>query len=193
VRYSVRAKAIDKLGKSKDKRFIGTLTNAMENDKSYHVNSAALKGLNRLDSVAAFKAAKNLEKTTNPDLLEGVSEMYAKMPVAENASFFENNLSKVDGQPSIAFVGNYLQLISKTAPNADALVAKADNLKSMALKDSSPWRRFAIAKGISDLRKKYKGQAGSTFSDLTKMVSEIAKAETNDQLKTIFLNLVGGQ
>ena len=192
-RYSVRAKAIEKLGKSKDKRFIGTLINAMENDKSYRVNSAALKGLNRLDSAAAFKAAKNLEKTTNPDLLEGVSEMYAKTPVAENAGFFENNLSKVDGQPSIAFVGNYMQLISKTAPNADALVAKVDNLKSQALKDSSPWRRFAIAKGISDLRKKYKGQAGSTFSDLTKMVSEIAKAETNEQLKTIFLNLVGGQ
>ena len=192
-RYSVRAKAIEKLGKSKDKRFISTLTSAMENDKSYRVNSAALKGLNRIDSISALKAAKSLEKTGNADLLDGVGELYAKTPMAENASFFEDNLSKVDGQPSITFVSNYLQLVSKTSTNTEALLAKVTNLKNLAIKDTSPWRRFAVVKGITEVRKKYKGQSGSTFSDLTKMVGEIAQVETNDQLKNIFLNLMGGQ
>ena len=72
-------------------------------------------------------------------------------------------------------------------------LAKVTNLKNLAIKDTSPWRRFAVVKGITEVRKKYKGQSGSTFSDLTKMVGEIAQVETNDQLKNIFLNLMGGQ
>ncbi len=193
VRYSVRAKAIEKLGKTKDKRFIGTLSNAIENDKSYRVNSAALKGLNRIDSISAVKSAKKLEKTTNSDLLEGVSELYAKTPMAENTVFFENNMSKVDGQPSITFISNYLQLLNKTSTSTEALLSKVSDLKNMAIKDASQWRRFSVVKGIAELRKSYKGKAGSTFSDLTKMIGDIAQSETNEQLKNIFLNLMGGQ
>ena len=54
----------------------------------------------------------------------------------------------------------------------------------------SPWRRFAAAKALNDLRKKYKGKTGTMYADLSKLLNEIVAKESNEQLKAIFSQMM---
>lgn len=190
TRSTVRAAALAKLAASKDNKWASTYRNVLEKEPAYPVISAAMQALYKVDPNAATDVAKKFENDSNDDLVNGVASIYAENPKAEHIAFFEKSLTKVDGMSCINFVGNYVKVLDKLGEQN--ILDKMSKLKEIGVNQTqSPWRRFACAKAINDVRQKYKKQANMNYSELTKMLSEIAGKETNEQLKAIFSQMLG--
>ena len=188
-RSNVRAKALDRLAKVKDAKFTNTFRTAMEKDPSYRVSGAAMKALYKLDSTSALQSAKKLEDTDDVQLLESIASMYAKTAQPDQLGFYEKGLKKMDGEATMSFMGSYLAALDKA--KVPDLMERMGRLRDLALDQTqSPWRRFACAGGISKVRQEFKGQAGSNYTELTKMLSQIAEKETNDQIKGVIMNMI---
>ena len=190
TRSTTRAAALSKLAASKENKWGATYRSVLEKEQAYPVISAAMQALYKVDPNAATEAAKKFENDDNDDLLGGVGSIYAENPKPEHITFFEKSIEKVDGMASINFVGNYIKVLEKL--NESGILEKMGKLKEIGVNQTqSPWRRFACAKAINDVRKKYKTQANTNYSELTKMLSEIVNKESNDQLKAIFAQMLG--
>ena len=141
------------------------------------------------DSVAVMQLAKKLENSDDPQLLEGIASIYAKTAQSDQLDFFEKGIKKMDGEASMSFIGSYLAALDKS--KAPDVVERMARLRDIALDQTqSPWRRFACAGGIAKIRMQYKTQNNSNYVDLTKMLSDIASKETNDQIKGILMNMI---
>ncbi len=188
-RSNVRAKALDRLAKTKNAKFSSTFRTAMEKDPSNRVSGAAMKALYKIDSVSALQSAKKLENSDDPQILESIASMYAKTAQPEQLPFFERGLKKMDGEATMSFMGSYLAALDKA--KVTDMMERMGRLKDLAIDQTqSPWRRFASAGGISKVRQQFKGQAGSEYADLTKMLSQIAEKETNEQIKGAIMNMI---
>jgi aminopeptidase N len=189
-RSTVRAAALAKLAASKDSKWAATYRSVLEKEQAYPVISAAMQALYKVDPNGATEVAKKFENDENDDLVNGVGSIYSENPKPEHIAFFEKGIMKVDGMASLNFVGNYVKVLDKLGETN--ILEKMTKLKDIGVNQAqSPWRRFACAKAINDVRKKYKTQANTNYSELTKMLSEIANKESNDQLKAIFAQMLG--
>ena len=91
--------------------------------------------------------------------------------------------------PAIGFVANYVKVLDKLGETN--MVGKMGKLHDISVNQTqTPWRRFACAKAIFDVRKKYK-QGDANYTELTKMLSEIVNKETNEQLKAVYAQMMG--
>jgi aminopeptidase N len=138
-----------------------------------------------------MEMAKKYENDENPDLVNSVGAIYAENPKAEHIDFFERSLTKVDGMSGIGFYGSYIKALDKVGTSEADVATKMTKVRDIGVNQSqSPWRRFAAAKALNDLRKKYKGKSGTMYADLTKMLTEIVSKESNEQLKAIFSQMM---
>ena len=178
---------MSKLAATKDAKWAATYRNVLAKEQAYPVIAQAMQALYKVDAPAAIETAKTFENDVNPSLLNAVGTIYAENPKAENLLFFEKSIEKIDGMESIGFLTNYVKTLDKTGADEATTLAKMGKLRDIGVSQTqSPWRRFACAKAISDVRKKFKGKAGTAYGDLSKMLGEIASKETNEQLKAIF-------
>ena len=190
TRSTVRAAAVAKLAASKDNKWATSYRSILEKEQAYPVISSAMQALYKVDPTAAIDVAKKFENDDNDDLVSGVGSIYSENPKPEHVGFFEKGIMKVDGMASINFVANYVKVLDKLGETN--MVDKMSKLKEIGVNQAqSPWRRFAVAKAINEVRKKYKTQANTNYSELTKMLTEIATKESNDQLKQIFAQMLG--
>ena len=190
VRSTTRAAALSKLAATKDAKWGATYKSVLDKEQAYPVISSAMQALYKVDAEGATSAAKRYENDENSDLVGGVGSIYAENPKAEHVAFFERNLMKVDGLPSVAFLGSYVKVLEKLGETS--VVDKMGKLKDIAVNQAqSPYRRFACTKAINDIRQKYKTQANGTYADLSKYLTEIVMKETNDQLKQIYGQMLG--
>jgi aminopeptidase N len=190
-RSSVRSTVLAKLAASKDAKWAATYRNVLAKEKAYPVIGAAMQALYKVDATGAMDMAKKYENDENADLVNSVGSIYAENPKPEHIDFFERSLTKVDGMSGIGFYGSYLKALDKVGATDADLATKMKKVREIGVNQSqSPWRRFAAAKAINDLRKKYKGKSGSMFTDLTKMLTDIIEKESNDQLKAIFSQMM---
>ena len=189
TRSTVRSAALSKLASTKDTKWAATYRSILEKEQAYPVISAAMQALYKVDPAGATEAAKKFENDANDDLVSGVGSIYAENPKPEHIAFFEKSITKVDGMSSINFVSNYVKVLDKLVETN--IVGKMGKLHDLAVNQSqSVWRRFACAKAINDVRKKYnKGDAN--YIELTKMLSEIVEKETNEQLKAVYAQMLG--
>ncbi|MBL7815249.1 MAG: DUF3458 domain-containing protein [Saprospiraceae bacterium] len=191
TRSTTRAAALSKLAATKDAKWVSTYRQILDKEPAYPVISAAMQALYRVDANAALEAAKRYENDDNSDLVNGVGSIYSENPKPEHVDFFERSLSKIDGMPSIGFLGNYVKVLNKLNTSDSDVLAKMGKLKDVALNPTqSPWRRFACTKAISDVRKSFKGKGGSGYTDLLNMLTEIVSKEKNEQLKAIFSQML---
>jgi aminopeptidase N len=189
TRSTTRAAAVSKLASTKDAKWAPIFRRVLEKEPAYPVISSAIQALYKVDAEGALQAAKRFENDENTDLVNGVGAIYVENPKTEHVAFFERSLTKVDGMPSISFVGNYVKILEKL--NETNIVDKMGKLRDIGVNQSqSVWRRFACAKAINDLRAKYKTQANTTYAELSKMITEIAMKESNEQLKAIFNQMI---
>ncbi len=188
-RSTTRAAALSKLASTKDAKWAATYRSVLDKEPAYPVISSAMQALYKVDPNAATEAAKKFENDENSDLVSGVGSIYAENPKPEHIAFFEKSMLKIDGMPSINFVGNYVKVLDKLGdPN---MMDKMGKLKDLALsQNQSPWRRFAYAKAIADVRKK-SAAGDANHIKLTEMLTEIVNKETNEQLKAIFAQMLG--
>ena len=190
TRSTVRSAALSKLAASKEQKWAATYRSVLEKEQAYPVISAAMQALYKVDPDGATLAAKKFENDDNDDLVSGVGSIYAENPKPEHIAFFEKSIPKVDGMASLNFVGNYVKVLDKLGEGN--ILEKMSKLKDIGVNQAqSPWRRFACAKAINDVRKKYKTQANTNYSELTKMLTEIVNKESNEQLKAIFSQMLG--
>ncbi|NJN34717.1 MAG: hypothetical protein HC817_11165 [Saprospiraceae bacterium] len=152
-RSTTRAAALSKLASTKDTKWASVYRSVLEKEQAYPVISSAMQALYKVDAPAAIEVAKKFENDDNSDLVSGVGSIYAENPKPEHISFFEKNLTKVDGMGSINFVGSYLKVLDKT--NVTDMVAKMTNLRDIAVNQAqSPWRRFCLHKSYFSTRAK---------------------------------------
>jgi aminopeptidase N len=191
TRSTTRAAALSKLAATKDVKWAANYRRILDKEPAYPVISSAMQALYKVDASAALESAKKFENDDNSDLVNGVGSIYSENPKQEHIAFFEKSINKIDGMPSLSFLGNYVKVLTKmSVPDAD-MVAKMGKLKDIATNQTqSPWRRFACAKAISDVRKSFKTKAGSGYTDMLNMLTEIASKEKNEQLKTIFSQML---
>ena len=191
TRSTTRSAALAKLAASKDAKWATTYRHILDKEQAYPVISSALQALYKVDAEAALMEAKKFENDENSDLVNGVGSIYAENPKPEHIAFFERSITKIDGLPSIGFLTNYVKVLDKLKVSDADVLAKMTKLRDIAVNPiQSPWRRFACAKAISDVRKSFKGKAGSGYTDLLNMLTEIASKEKNEQLKAIFSQML---
>ena len=189
-RSTTRTAALSKLAATKDAKWAATYRSVLEKEPAYPVISTAMQALYKVDAPAATEAAKRFENDDNADLVGGVGSIYAENPKAEHVAFFERNLTKIDGVPSINFLSSYIKVLDKLGETN--VVDKMGKLRDIAVNQvQSPYRRFACTKAINEIRQKYKTQANSTYADLSKYLTEIVLKETNDQLKQVYGQMLG--
>ena len=133
----------------------------------------------------------------NGDIINSIGNIYASNRNTDHLDFFENNINKVDGFDALDFLGNYLML---SLNKGTAERAKAINKLHEIATDSGQtlWRKLAATKNLSDLGKEFQAQAdqltdvgeksrAQQFADeLTNIISQIKKNETNSQLQDIY-------
>ena len=191
TRSTTRSAALAKLAATKEAKWATTYRSILEKEPAYPVISSALQALYKVDADAALTAAKKYENDENSDLVNGVGSIYVESPKPEHVDFFERSIAKIDGLPSIGFLGNYVKVLEKLKISDADVIAKMGKLKDIATNQTqSPWRRFACAKAISDVRKSFKGKDGSGYTDLYNMLTEIVAKEKNDQLKGIYAQML---
>ncbi len=190
TRSTVRAASVAKLAAAKDAKWIPTFKSVLEKEQAYPVLASAMNALYKLEPTEGLALAKKMESETNDEILAGVGDIYSSNADATQIPFFEKNLDKVDGMSSIGFIGNYIKVLTKTNATDEQLVEKTKRLQTIALNQAqSPWKRFAATKAISDVRKKM-GTANANYKTLTDALLEIKDKETNDQLKSVYENIV---
>lgn len=191
----VRASAVSKLAATRDQKYIPTFKQILEREQAYPVISSAMTSLYKISPDEGLAAAKRLENDENTDLLNGVGEIYAQSADSAKAPslmpFFEKNLAKADGMSAISFIGNYTKLLDKAKLPYANLADKMGGLKDIALNQTlSPWKRFACAKAINEIRKKNALKDPTFAANMAKMLSEIKQKETNGQLKAVYENMI---
>lgn len=195
---NVRALAFDLLGESNDKKYIPYLKAGIDTEKAYNVISAALKALNQVDPLIAQSSAQKLEQEDNGYILNTVGEIYAESGDSKKLAFFENSWNKVDGFSAISFFENYLILVEQS--DAVQINNCMQKLKSVGIDmNNSPWQRFGATKAMSDMRNVFTEQANNekdkqkkitleeSADSITQMIEEVKTKETNDQLKSIYM------
>jgi aminopeptidase N len=191
TRSTVRSAALSKLASTKDAKWATTYKSVLEQEPAYPVIASAMQALYKVDADAATEAAKKYENDENSDLVNGVGSIYAENPKPEHINFFEKSITKVDGMASVSFVGSYIKVLDKLGESD--IIGKMSKLRDIAINQTqSPYRRFACAKGIFDISEKYKTKSNSTHADLKKMLKEIVAKESNEQIKAIYEQMIGG-
>jgi aminopeptidase N len=180
----VRAAAIDKLASLKDATMIGLFKDVLQKEQAYPTIGKAIYAINEVDPKEGKATIAKFENDKNASIIGAIGEIYAKNPEASQINFYENHLSEVDGMQAIEFVSNYGKLVG--ALDKPAVMSKLGIIKNVAITAPSPWVRFGAAKAINEIRGNYKKVADTTYGDITKILEEIKSAEKNDQLKTMY-------
>ena len=183
----IRAACIDFLAGLKQPAYRPVFEKGLSPDLPNNVIGASLNGLAALDPAAAALAGKILEQTGTDDFVAILSDLYCLVPDTANLRFFESKFSKPDGYDAFSFFDNYKKLLL-SINNPDIIDAGAARL-SDAAKDmkQSVWRRFACAKSISDIRKKYESEGDRVREAQFRMiVKEIMDSETDPMLKMYY-------
>jgi aminopeptidase N len=191
TRSTTRSAALSKLAASKDAKWAANYRRILDKEPAYPVISSAMQALYKVDPNAALESAKKFENDENSDLVNGVGSIYSENPKPEHVAFFERGITKIDGLPSITFLTNYVKVLTKLNVADADIITKMGKLKDIAINQTqTPWRRFACAKAIADVRKTFKTKAGAGYTEMLNMLTEIASKEKNEQLKTIFSQML---
>ena len=200
-RPQVRAAAFEKLTELEDDATVSIAQKAIQRDSSYTVIAAALQALVALDSQEAITYAQRLENEDNNDILGAIAGIYAQSGEAKYLVFFEKNLTRVDGYSAIDFMDSYQTLA--TSLDFAAATTAIEKMKSIAMNLSqSLFRRFGAARALNQMRLSYNQQAEeesnsarrqalrASVASLTQILKDIKAFETNEQLQSLYDQLI---
>ena len=193
----VRLAAIYKLLEWEEEKIEELAKYVIDNDQAYPVIGAALEVIASMDKATAERYAKKLESSKNSQLLVALSEIYLDSENPSHLPFFEQKLEQVDGYEAFTFIENYGKLVY--ALGFEHAITSIDVFKSLALNmGQSPWKRFAAAKALDDLRSDYRRHAGTikdatqkdkaskAIAKLTEVIETIKAAETHEDVKMYY-------
>lgn len=185
-RSQVKASALLLLAETGDVKYLKTAKNAIDKERAYPVVAAGLEALTKLDKNAATEYAAKLENEKNGSIISTIGKIYEESGEVSKLAFFEKNFDKTDGYGAINFFTSYAGL--STAGGPEGMIKSGNTMKAVAMNMAqSPWRRLAAVNAIDILYNELKA-AGDTENAmiLKKVISDIKKVETNDQLKNMY-------
>ncbi len=199
----VRREAMNNLSEWEDEEAIATARYILDKDSVYSVLAAALSALAAADEESALQYARKLENTTNEDLLNIISDLYSTKEDPAYLPFFERQLTKADGFSALSVFGGYQTLLAKveleqSLPGLAKMQAIAADTKQ------SLWRRFSATKVLLDMSNAFSEKAGdiadaaekaryqAKSAELRKQVEAIRDAETDEDLKGIYDQMLNG-
>ena len=189
-RSQVRAAAINVLSATNDARYIAVAKQAIDNEKSYTVISAALSALINFDKAEAERYAQKLEREDNAAILAAVGKIYAENPDKNKLPFFESGWQKVRGREAISFFKSYQTIV---LVQDDATIRSAlEKLKTVGSDiQFSPWSRIAATRTVGSIRTalRERGNAQPLVERCTAIIVEIREREENEQVKDYYGDL----
>ncbi|MEO0732743.1 MAG: HEAT repeat domain-containing protein, partial [Bacteroidota bacterium] len=180
-----RNAALGSLMENGDEEAQALATKALDAEP-YTVVAVGLGMLGELNPAAAAKAATKLETSENDAIRGALAGIYAKSGDVSKLPFFEKQLTEVDGYDAINLLDAYRGLLVQAdEPAAQTGILK---MKELALNQStSPWRRLAATKALSDWREQLKmSGAAEKVTMLGEIIKEIKSEETEPQLLQIY-------
>ncbi|MDP4712376.1 MAG: alanyl aminopeptidase [Saprospiraceae bacterium] len=198
----IRAVALGLLKDVQDEGVVELAAELIGKDPSYTVVSAALEVLMELDRDRALAYTSVLENEKSAVILEAISGLYGETGDLKYLPFFMKNMgnAQVDGYAALAFFTNFFELV-KDAELSQVMELSA-TVQQIGLSDAqSPWRKLSAMKMLNDLRNHYQEKsaelksdptAQQAFQDAVQTISDqmkaVTDAESNEQLKTIYIN-----
>jgi aminopeptidase N len=189
----VRATAFEKLMELEEGIALEAAKTAINNDSAYVVIGLALQYLSQYDKTAALAYAQKLESEDAEDLLLAIGELYAESDDLQKLSFFEENLSKMNGFPAIYFLDAYQALTSKGGMKY--IEPASQKLASIAIDmGRSGWQRYGATRALNQLRIGLESSddagAAQLAEELLDKLREIKKVESNEQLQSFYEQLL---
>ena len=195
-RSQVRATALERIGESGNKQYLGLIENAISNDPANRVSAAAFTALSQIDTDAAVQLAKKLEKEDKPHMISAIANLYALNPDPSLLPFYERNFKNVDGYDAISFFEAYSSSLQKV--DAKIVGQALPKLSKLATDPTvSPWKRFASTKTLFELKQNYASLLGAadasqaniikaSIDKITTLINQIKAQEKDEQLQMIY-------
>jgi aminopeptidase N len=172
------------------------------NDKSYLVQSTALNLLFKADQDLGFEMAKKFENDSNQFMVNEIGKIYTALGSNKENEFFVKNYNRISGFDKYEFIelyGKYLlgrsddvinsgvKLLEKEARTNNIWFIKLNAVNKLNQIIEMYAQREQELKGKSDKQSQY--QATVLQKDkIQGLLSEIKKAETNENLIKIYKN-----
>lgn len=181
----VRATAFEVLGKWKISESKDEMLKALT-DSSYFVAGAALRGLNRMDSLEALGHARQLSLTHPKNKLhEAVWDILAGQGDPADAKAFVTEAPLLYGTRKTAFAGNLKRYAQQTKDDA-AFETAARTIATMAMQENIKPYRLTIGAYLWQLHSFYKSK-GNKFDNrmniLQSLQNEVIAAEPDKDIK----------
>lgn len=144
----VRAEAINFLSQNfKDKNLL-TLYKEALSDQSYAVISEVLFAIDKVDSMQAVVAAKQLENEKNEQLLLSIMDIYARNGTDANNDFFIRSKEQFKSYWQVSYVITYGEFLKKCS---DESINKALPVLEEISKDENKFVKFYGKRALRDL------------------------------------------
>lgn len=197
----VRTAALEVLAPTKDPALTKLAIEVIEKDSAYNVIGKAVEVISKLDKAAAEKYVQELEDTESEALLISIAQIYADSRNADYLPFFEKNLEKVDNYAASNFYSQMLEIVLQA--KVEETMRLMNRLREIGTnQQQSPWRRLAATKTMTDLANEWQATANRAndaeekqrlnqqVDQLKKYLEQIKDAEENDQLRSLYRQLV---
>ncbi len=153
----VRSEALSYLGQTGDKKYFGQIEKMVEKEKNPSIKSSGLVSLFLLEPSYFQKNVNKYAKTDNKEILNTIAQILVESDLTNDLSFYESNWKKMDNYEAISFFNMYgLAAMKLDDMNQGRALMQ---FKEIGLTDSSLWRRFAVAKTMSEMKRVYEAQA----------------------------------
>ena len=177
----VRKTAIDKLSKSSSASKYIAVFEALVNDSSYEVASAALKALVDIDSKKAMAAAKQFENDKNANMVSAVADVYAKEGDAGYQSYFENKLKKATGFSKYTLLYYYANFLVRM-DDKNVVLAGIKTLEREATNNEGHFIAGAAKGSLKRISKSFEDKKKTTQADIAKEESKTAQLELQERI-----------
>ncbi|MDC0230398.1 M1 family metallopeptidase [Aureispira] len=182
LRSHVRAAAIEKIGALNNLNYLNIAREAIDNDQSYSVITAALHAINSNDAVAGIQNAEKLMNVDNPTLLNGIAAIFEKTGHKKYTNFYEQNWSKTDNYSRFTFFNSYATLLLNSN-DVNLTKEKVSYLKSISTNNNvSQWGRYASSNALKKMRSFFFRIVEKEYKEITKRISDIKGQNTKDAL-----------
>jgi aminopeptidase N len=164
----VRASAIDKLSKLKNKENISIYEIGIK-DSSYKVIGTSLSAISNIDSTKAMKYAKTFESESNSSIVNGVADVYSSWGNASSQNYYEQKLDEVDGYTQIQLLYHYVNYLGKmNKPEFDKAIPTYENLLETSSSEYMPVSISGSLKRLKNYYERRKKSDENSSKDLPK-------------------------
>ena len=154
--------------------------------EAYPVVGAGLDALTLNNPALALEASEKLVDEDNAAIIESIGALYAESGDPKYLSYFQKNLTNMEGFPAIGFYESYGNLLLDA--KGENLAKGIKQLRSIGTNmGESPWCRIASINTLSEMAGRLSEETDAEMiTKIQEAIDAIKEAETNPQLRSIY-------